>query len=56
MAKGLKLTKADLKELEKEKERNKKQRMEFIELYAEWLKKTPNIKWSKQQKVVVEQN
>jgi len=56
MEKGLKLTKADLKELEKEKERNRKERMDFIDLYTTWLKKTPNKKWSKQQNNVIEQN
>ncbi len=56
MEKGLKLTKADLKELEEEKIRNRKQRMDFIDLYADWLKKTPNKKWSKQQNKVIEQN
>lgn len=48
MEKGLSLTKKDLKELEEEKERNRQQRMEFINMYAEWLKKTPNKVWSKQ--------
>ena len=50
MEKGLKLTKKDLKELEEEKKRNRKQRMEFIDLYTKWLKKTPNKIWSKQHK------
>jgi len=49
MEKGLKLTKIDLKELEEEKERNRKERLKFIDLYAKWLKKTPNKVWSKQQ-------
>jgi hypothetical protein len=49
MEKGLKLTKKDLKELKEEKERNRQQRMEFINMHAEWLKKTPNKIWSKQQ-------
>ncbi len=49
MGKGLNLTKADLMELEKEKKRNRKQRMEFVKMYAEWLKKTPNKVWSSQQ-------
>jgi len=49
MGKGLKLTKKDLKELEKEIASNRKQRMEFIDMYAEWLKKTPNKVWSRQQ-------
>jgi len=37
-----------LKELEDEKERNFKQKIEFVRLYAEWIKKTPNREWSKQ--------
>ncbi|MBU2100025.1 hypothetical protein KKG83_08160 [Candidatus Micrarchaeota archaeon] len=45
----MKFPKIDLKELEKEKERNRKNRLEFVKLYAEWLKKTPNKIWSKQQ-------
>lgn len=45
----LKLTKKDLKEIEEEKKRNFKQRLEFIDLYVKWLKKTPNKVWSKQQ-------
>ena len=49
------LPKIDLKELVEEKKRNFQQRLEFIDWYAEWLKKTPNKKWSKAQKVVVEQ-
>ncbi len=49
MEKGLRLTKKDLKELEEEKERNRRQRMDFVDMYAEWLKKTPNKVWSKQQ-------
>lgn len=50
MEKGLKLTKADLKEIDEEIALNKKQRMEFIDMYAKWLKKTPNKVWSRQQK------
>jgi hypothetical protein len=42
--------KIDLKEVDKAIKINKKQRMEFVEQYAEWLKKTPNKVWSKQQK------
>ncbi len=48
--------KIDLKELEEEKERNRKSRMEFIHQYSKWLKKTPNKKWSKQQNKVIAQN
>jgi len=52
---GYDIPKIDLKELDEEKERNRKQRLEFVKQYAEWLKRTPNRKWSKEQKVVVEQ-
>ena len=44
----IKFPKIDLKQLAKEKRLNQKQRMEFIDLYVEWLKKTPNKVWSKQ--------
>ncbi len=53
MEKGLKLTKKDLKELEREIESNNKQRMEFVDMYAEWLKKTPNKVWSRQQNKLI---
>ena len=44
----------DLKELEKIKQENFRQRLEFIDKYVEWLKKTPNKKWSKQQKELMD--
>ena len=44
----------DLKELDKWKKENFKERLEFIEKYVEWLKKTPNKKWSSQQKEIIE--
>ena len=44
----------DLKELDKLKEDNFKQRLAFIEKYVEWLKKTPNKQWSSQQKKIIE--
>jgi len=44
----------DLKELEKLKEENFRQRLEFIDKYVEWLKKTPNKEWSKQQKKLID--
>jgi len=43
-----KFPKIDLKELEQEMARNRQQRLEFVKMYAEWLKKTPNEVWSKQ--------
>ncbi|MFH1247212.1 MAG: hypothetical protein V1644_02415 [Candidatus Micrarchaeota archaeon] len=47
--------KIDFDELERDKQRNFRNRLEFIKWYAEWLKKTPNAVWSKAQKAVVEQ-
>ena len=41
--------KINLSELEEKKERNREERLEFIELQVEWLKRTPNAVWSKQQ-------
>ncbi len=43
-----KLPKIDFKELEKEIEQNRQQRLEFVKQYANWLKRTPNDVWSKQ--------
>lgn len=48
MEKALKLTKKDLRELDEEIRRNREQRMEFVDAYAKWLRKTPNRVWSKQ--------
>jgi hypothetical protein len=50
----MKVPKVDLEELEKQKKRNFQQRLEFIDQYVEWLKKTPNKKWSKQQKKIID--
>jgi len=47
--KKLKLTEKDLKELNEEMKKNQEQRMSFVKKYAEWIKKTPNKTWSKQQ-------
>jgi hypothetical protein len=48
------LPEIDLKEMRKWKKRNFKDRMEWIKKYAEWLKKTPNKEWSKQQKQIID--
>ena len=50
----MKTPEIDLKELEKIKQENFRQRLEFIDKYVEWLKKTPNKKWSKQQKELMD--
>ncbi|MBN1455291.1 MAG: hypothetical protein JW945_03440 [Methanomicrobia archaeon] len=44
----------DLQELEEKKERNRKERLEFIALQVEWLKRTPNAVWSKQQAAFID--
>ncbi|MDD2678590.1 MAG: hypothetical protein PHS81_01775 [Candidatus Nanoarchaeia archaeon] len=41
--------KIDLKELEKERKRNFKERLKMVEEYAKWLKRTDNKTWSKEQ-------
>lgn len=49
----MKLPKIDLEELKKMKEENFHQRLEFIDRYVKWLKKTPNQKWSSEQKELI---
>lgn len=49
----MKLPKIDLKELEKFKKDNFKERLEFIEKYADWQKKNSNKKWSSEQKEII---
>ena len=44
----------DLEELKKLKEDNFKERLKFIDKYAEWMKKTPNKKWSSDQKSITD--
>lgn len=48
-----KVPKTDLKKLAKDKEKNFKERLTFIDAYVEWLKKTPNKIWSRQQKAML---
>jgi len=43
----------DLKRLDLEKEKNFRQRLKFIDMYVEYIKKTPNKKWSKEQKKII---
>ncbi len=50
----MKLPRISLKELEKWKEDNFKARLEFIDTYAERMKKSSNKKWSSEQKDIVE--
>ena len=46
--------KFDLEELKKDKKRNFEERLKFIDLYVEWLKKTPNEVWSRQQNKLID--
>jgi hypothetical protein len=50
----MKTPEIDLKELEKMKQENFRQRLDFVDKYVEWLKKTPNKQWSKQQKELID--
>ena len=52
----MKTPEIDIEELKKLKEENFKQRLEFIDTYAEWLKKTKNKEWSRQQKKLIDIN
>lgn len=49
----MKLPNINLKELEKQKKKNFKERLEFIDKYTEWLKKKNNKEWSNQQKKII---
>ncbi|HLC67192.1 MAG TPA: hypothetical protein VJK52_06150 [Candidatus Nanoarchaeia archaeon] len=40
----------NLEELKRFKEENFRERLAFLDKYADWLKRTPNSQWSKQQK------
>ncbi|KHO54209.1 MAG: hypothetical protein QT10_C0018G0005 [archaeon GW2011_AR19] len=50
----VKIPNIDLKELEEQKKINLKERLEFIKLYAEWIKKKSNKEWSSQQAKIVD--
>jgi len=45
----------DLEELRAQKDENFRDRLKFIDQYVDWLKKTPNKDWSRQQKTVIDQ-
>lgn len=44
----------DLKELEKEKEKNFQERLEFVQFWAEYVRDNSDEKWSKAQKVLID--
>ena len=43
----------DLEEMEKFKEQNFRERLEFIDKYVEWIKRQPNKKWSSTQNKLI---
>ena len=51
----MKLPEIDLEELEKLKEKNFRERLEFQDRYIEWLKKKTNSEWSSAQKSIIDQ-
>lgn len=42
-----------IKEIKKEQELNRKERLAFVDYYARWVKKTPNEVWSKAQNKLI---
>lgn len=50
----MKIPKIDPEELEEMKRNNFQDNLDFIDLYAEWVKKTPNKRWSHEQKVLID--
>jgi hypothetical protein len=45
----------NVNEIEEDRARNRRQRLEFITMYALWVKRTPNSIWSKQQKQMLDE-
>jgi len=45
--------KIDLKELSKFKEKNAKERLKFIDSWAEYVKSHSDKRWSKQQNIII---
>jgi len=46
--------KVDLEELKKFKEKNIRERLEFIDFWVEYIKTHSDKKWSKQQNIVID--
>ena len=53
MKRSIKDVNIDMDEIRADIERNRQERLKFIDQYAEWLKKTPNKEWSKQQNSIL---
>jgi len=43
----------DLKELEKDKQKNKKERVDFIKFWVNYIKENPDEVWSEQQNLLI---
>lgn len=50
----MKLPRIDLKELEKQKQENREERLAFMKKYVAYLKTKSPKKWSKEQKKLIE--
>ena len=50
----MKVPDIDIEKLRKFKEKNFQERLDFLKKYADWVKKTPNKKWSKEQKEIID--
>jgi len=50
----MKIPDIDIDKLKKFKEKNFQDRLEFVKKYAQWLKKTPDKKWSSQQRKIID--
>ena len=50
----MKVPDIDIEKLRKFKEKNFQERLDFLKKYADWVKKTPNKKWSSQQKEIID--
>ena len=44
----------DIEKLKERQKKNFEERLKFIEMYAEWVKKTPNKEWSAQQNMLID--
>ena len=54
MATVPKLTEKDRREMAEEKRRNFEERLAFIDKHVEWLRKTGNKEWSRQQNELID--
>lgn len=50
----IKNMKVDVEEMKKFKEQNSNERLKFIDFWANYVKKSPDLIWSKQQKELID--